>query len=77
MMTAGPGAARADAAIQMSSNGASGAARSGKFRREQQTGHSGFAAISLCLSPPHAHWRQIARRLIGQTPTRISADRSR
>jgi hypothetical protein len=33
--------------------------------------------LSLCLSPPHAHWRQIARRVIGQTLTKVSADRSR
>jgi hypothetical protein len=50
MMTAGPGAARADAAILMSSSSASGAAKSGKFRREQQTGHSVFAATRLPLS---------------------------
>ena len=50
MMTAGPGAARVGAAILMSSNGASGAAKLGKFRREQQTGHSVFAATRLPLS---------------------------
>ena len=50
MTTAGLGAARADAAILMSSNSASGAAKLGKFRREQQTGHSVFAATRLPLS---------------------------
>ncbi len=49
-MTAGPGAARAVAAILMSSNSASGAAELGKFRREQWTGQSVFAATRLPLS---------------------------
>ena len=49
-MTAGPGAPRAVAVIPMSSRRASAAAELGKFRHEQQTGHSVFAAIGLPLS---------------------------
>ena len=49
-MTVGPGALHAVAAIPMSSNSASAAAKLGKSRYEQQTGQSVYAAIELLLS---------------------------